>query len=74
MLSRDLDRRHRSGLREDVGSFLVIVSYGFNIWQHFDQPFQTDRAQSALVGNIVTCCADVKSEVALDFFRPPYIT
>jgi hypothetical protein len=42
-----------------------IVSYTNSTRQRNDLPFQTDRAQSARVGNIMMCYADVKSEVAL---------
>lgn len=64
VLSRDVREEAEGPYGRMLGPSNV-VSYTDSTRQRFDLPFQTDRAQSARVGNIMMCYVDVKSEVAL---------
>ena len=69
MLSRDVREEAEEGPYGRMLGPSNVVSYMNNTRQRSDLPFQTDRAQSARVGNIVMRCTDVEAEVALDFCR-----
>jgi hypothetical protein len=64
MLSRDVREEAEGPYGRMLGPSNVI-SYTNSTRQRFYIPFQTDRAQSARVGNIMMCYADVKSAKVL---------
>ena len=63
-----------SGLRDDIGACEKVRLLGIDRRTCPDgiSPFQTDRAQSARVGNIATLC--VNDEVGECFRRLPMVS